>query len=61
MLKTNEEHFILKIWEKLRTAILNLNFTGSYKKSLLVVMYFGTAENNNYVSRTYWKTKITCP
>ena len=32
-LRTDQEHFSLKIWEKLRTASLDLNFTGSNKKN----------------------------
>ena len=28
--KTNLEQFSTKVWEKLRAASLNLNFTGSY-------------------------------
>ena len=35
ILRTNQEQFNLKDWEKLRTANLSLNFTGSYKKECI--------------------------
>ena len=44
-IRINEEHFILKIPKKLRTASLNLSFNGSYKKEC---KFF-----NNYFSNLF--------
>ena len=57
ILRTNKEQFSLKDWEKLRTANLSENFTGSYKKECILKLILDvkaetTAENQRVMLKS---------